>query len=145
MDGIKEGNAISRAAAAVRNVIFRSETDAHVESLEPEMNAPMRNTADVPRDFRQDYRYTVTVTKTVTTWDDVLAIGLGLKRGEQQIVNLANTDPAFRERAINWLSGANFMAEGTWEEVGQHVYTIVPTNAYVEVAPSTPQSVAIHN
>ena len=35
--------------------------------------------------------------------------------------------------------------EGTWEEIGENVYMIVPSYAYVEVAPATPRMVAGRN
>lgn len=95
--------------------------------------------------LRQEYRYTVTVRRQITSFDDAMAAANGLKRGEQQILNLSATDPTTREKIKDFMCGVNFAEEGTWEEVGEHVYMIVPANAYVEVAPPTPRMHARNN
>jgi cell division inhibitor SepF len=68
-----------------------------------------------------------------------------LKRGEQQILNLAGTDPAIRQKIVDFMCGVNFAQEGTWEELGENIYMVVPASAYVEVAPATPRMNAIKN
>lgn len=95
--------------------------------------------------LRQDYRYTVTVRRQITSFDDAMAAANGLKRGEQQILNLSATDPVTRQKIVDFMCGVNFAQEGTWEEVGEHVYLIVPSNAYVEMAPPTPRMNARNN
>lgn len=42
--------------------------------------------------LRQNYRYTVTVRRQITSFDDAMAAANGLKRGEQQIMNLSATE-----------------------------------------------------
>lgn len=91
------------------------------------------------------YRYTVTVRRQITTFDDAMAAANGLKRGEQQILNLSATDVALRQKIVDFMCGVNFSQEGTWEEVGENVYLIVPASAYVEVAPATPRMTALKN
>jgi len=95
--------------------------------------------------LRQNYRYTVTVRRQITSFDDAMAAANGLKRGEQQILNLSATDPVTRQKIVDFMCGVNFAQEGTWEEVGEGVYLIVPSNAYVEVAPPTPRVNALRN
>lgn len=92
--------------------------------------------------LRSSYRYTVTVRRQIVSFDDALAAANGFKRGEQQIINLSGTEPALRERIKDFLSGVNYAQEGTWEEVGEHIYMIVPHTAYIEVAPPSPHSAA---
>jgi cell division inhibitor SepF len=95
--------------------------------------------------MRPNYRYTVTVRRQITAFEDALAAANGLKRGEQQILNLSGTDPQTRQKIVDFMSGVNYAQEGTWEEIGEGVYLIVPANAYVEVAPPTPRMAAVKN
>jgi cell division inhibitor SepF len=89
--------------------------------------------------MRPNYRYTVTVRRQITSFDDALAAANGLKRGDQQVLNLSATDPQTRQKIVDFMSGVNYAQEGSWEELGENVYLIVPSNAYVEVAPPTPR------
>jgi cell division inhibitor SepF len=91
------------------------------------------------------YRYTVTVRRQIVSFDDAMASANGLKRGEQQILNLAGTDPAIRQKIVDFMCGVNYAQEGTWEELGENIYMVVPASAYVEVAPATPRMNAIKN
>ena len=95
--------------------------------------------------LRANYRYTVTVRRQITSFDDAMAAANGLKRGEQQILNLSGTDPVTRQKIVDFMCGVNYAQEGTWEEIGDAVYLIVPANAYVEVAPPTPRMNALRN
>lgn len=126
-------------------------TEDYIEDEEPVVNnerGPSNNsnttTAGGMR-LRQDYRYTVTVRRQITSFDDAMAAANGLKRGEQQILNLSATDAVTRQKIVDFMCGVNFAQEGTWEEVGEHVYLIVPSNAYVELAPPTPRMNARNN
>ena len=114
------------------------------EIVEVEEDAmPEKNAA--PAGMRRDYRYTVTVRRQITSFDDAVAAAHGLKRGEQQIINLTGTEPSLRQKIVDFMSGVNFAHEGTWEEIGESIYLVVPQNAYVEVAPATPRSSALRN
>jgi cell division inhibitor SepF len=95
--------------------------------------------------LRANYRYTVTVRRQISSFDDAMAAANGLKRGEQQILNLTGTDAVTRQKIVDFMCGVNYAQEGTWEEVGEGVYLIVPSNAYVEVAPPTPRMSALRN
>lgn len=94
---------------------------------------------------RPTHRYTVTVRRQITSFDDAMAAAVGLKRGEQQILNLTATDPTLRQKIVDFMCGVNFSQEGTWEEVGEHIYMVAPGHAYIEVAPPTPRVNAIKN
>jgi cell division inhibitor SepF len=94
---------------------------------------------------RPTHRYTVTVRRQITSFDDAMAAAVGLKRGEQQILNLTATDPTLRQKIVDFMCGVNFSQEGTWEEVGEHIYLVAPGHAYIEVAPPTPRVNAIKN
>jgi cell division inhibitor SepF len=95
--------------------------------------------------LRPNYRYTVTVRRQITAFEDAMAAANGLKRGEQQILNLSGTDPQTRQKIVDFMSGVNYAQEGTWEEIGENVYLIVPSNAFVEMAPPTPRMSAVRN
>ncbi len=95
--------------------------------------------------LKSAYRYTITVRRQIVSFDDAMAAANGLKRGEQQILNLAGTDPAIRQKIVDFMCGVNFAQEGTWEELGENIYMVVPASAYVEVAPATPRMTAIKN
>ena len=115
------------------------------EIIEEEMETMTEKNATPVSGMRRDYRYTVTVRRQITSFDDAVAAAHGLKRGEQQIINLTATEPGLRQKIVDFMSGVNFAHEGTWEEIGESIYLVVPQNAYVEVAPATPRSNALRN
>lgn len=90
--------------------------------------------AHVPLKLHSAHRYTVTVRRQVRSFQDAVAAADGLKRGEQQILNLTMAPPETRERIKNFMAGVNYTAEGTWEEVGEHIFMLAPSTALVEVA-----------
>lgn len=94
---------------------------------------------------RQIYKSQVTVRRQVVSFEDALGAAQGLKRGEQQILNLTNTEPSLREKIKDFMCGVNFSQEGTWEEIGEHMYLVVPSTVHVEVAPASPRQVATRN
>lgn len=90
-------------------------------------------------------RYTVTVRRQIVSFEDAMSAANGLKCGEQQILNLASTETALRQKIVDFMCGVNYAQEGTWEEIGENIYLVVPANAYVEVAPATPRMQAARN
>ena len=86
--------------------------------------------------LQRAHRYLVTVRRGITTFDDAMEAAHGLKRGEQQILNLSTTEPTLRQKIVDFMSGVNFAQEGTWEEVGEHIYVVAPATAFVEVGPA---------
>lgn len=94
---------------------------------------------------RAIYKYQVTVRRQIVSFEDALAAAQGLKRGEQQLLNLTLTEPSLREKIKDFMCGVNFSQEGTWEEVGENIYLVVPANVFVEVAPASPRQIANRN
>ena len=91
------------------------------------------------------HRYHVTVRRQVVSFQDAVAAADGLKRGEQQILNLSMATPEVREKIKDFMCGVNYTAEGSWEELGEHVFMLAPASAYVEVAPASQRMVAGRN
>ena len=103
----------------------------HDEEFEEEIDETPTRT---PRFIATGLQH-ITVRRQVVSFDDAVAAADGLKRGETQILNLVMTKPEMREKIKNFLDGVRHTAEGCWEELGEHVYLLAPTTAYVEVAP----------
>lgn len=91
------------------------------------------------------YRYTVTVRRQIQSFDDAISAADGLRRGEQQILNLVSTEPATRQKIVDFMCGVNYAQEGTWEEIGDNIYLVVPASAHVEVAGCSPKYSAQRN
>jgi cell division inhibitor SepF len=115
------------------------------EEVEDSQEVVINEKSQAGLQLRANYRYTVTVRRQIVSFDDAMAAANGLKRGEQQILNLSATEPATRQKIVDFMCGVNFAEEGTWEEIGQDIYLIVPANAYVEVAPATPRMQSLKN
>jgi cell division inhibitor SepF len=95
--------------------------------------------------IRAQYAYQVTVRRQVLSFQDAVAAAEGLKKGEQQVMNLSGAEPAIREKIKDFMSGVNFAEEGTWEELGENIFMIAPKTATVEVAPASPRMTAQRN
>jgi cell division inhibitor SepF len=118
--------------------MFTRERDDDVDDLKPEGGAR-------PLTLRPVYKYNVTIRRQISSFDDAIAAANGLKRGEQQILNLAHTEAMLRQKIVDFMSGVNFAQEGSWEEIGDHIYLVVPAEAFVEVAPPTARSSSVRN
>lgn len=103
-------------------------------SQEDEDEPPAAGGAVYP--LRSSYRYHVSIRRTIASFDDAYAAANGLKRGEQQILNLVATDPMLRQKIVDFMAGVAFAQEANWEEVGEHIYLVAPNSAYVEVVPT---------
>jgi len=113
--------------------------DEPVEDMVDERGEPRRYT------LHANYRYAVTVRRQVLSFQDAVAAADGLKRGEQQILNLCAADNQLREKIKDFMCGVNYAKEGTWEELGENIYLLCPPLATVEVAPATPRMNAAKN
>jgi len=91
------------------------------------------------------HRYHVTVRSQIVSFQDAVAAADGLKRGEQQLLNLSKCPEELREKIKDFMCGVNYNAEGAWEEVAENVYILAPASAYVEVAPASQRMVAGRN
>ncbi len=90
-------------------------------------------------------RYQITVRRQILSFQDAIAAADGLKRGEQQILNLAHTDHILRDKIKDFMCGVNYAQEGSWEEIGDCIYLLAPSQALVEVASNTPKHSALRN
>ena len=95
--------------------------------------------------IRPAYKYNVTIRRQISSFDDAISAANGLKRGEQQILNLAHTESVLRQKIVDFMSGVNYAQEGSWEEIGDNIYLVVPSEAFVEVAPPTARSNSLRN
>jgi len=95
--------------------------------------------------IHQAPRYTVTVRRHVTSFQDAVAAADGLKQGNQQILNLTACDSATRDKIKDFMAGVNYAQEGNWEELGDNVFLLAPSHACVECAPSSPRMQAQRN
>src|SRR5580692_11463805 len=101
----------------------------------------IEETSEKNRSFelRTAYKYHVTIRRQIVSFEDALTAAQGFKKGEQQILNLSATEPSLRQTIVDFMCGVNFAQEGSWEEVGEHIYLVVPPSVYVEVAPASPR------
>jgi len=90
-------------------------------------------------------RYQITIRRQITTFQDAVAAADGLKRGEQQILNLTGADAKLREKIKDFMCGVNYAEEGTWEELGEDIFLLAPPQAQIEVVPPTPRMAAQRN
>ena len=111
------------------------------EEFEDMEGAPAKNHLRV----HTVHRYSVTIRRQIVSFNDAVAAADGLKRGEQQIMNLSMCAPELREKIKDFMNGVNYTAEGTWEELGDHVFLLAPASALVEVAPASQRMVASTN
>lgn len=114
---------------------------ARDEEFEDEQEFPTRN----PLRVHSAHRYHVTVRRQIVSFQDAVAAADGLKRGEQQILNLSMCPAELREKIKDFMCGVNYNAEGTWEELGDAVFLLAPATAHVEVAPASQRMVAGRN
>jgi len=95
--------------------------------------------------FLPDSRYQIVVRRQIMSFQDAVAAADGLKRGEQQILNLSQADQALRDKIKDFMCGVNYAEEGTWEELGENIFLLAPPEAHVEVAPPSPRLAAQRN
>jgi cell division inhibitor SepF len=80
-----------------------------------------------------------TVRRHMVSMSDAVAAADGLKMGQHQIINLTSTPAELQEKIKAFMCGVNYYADGTWEEIGEHIYLLAPNSAYVEVASASPR------
>jgi cell division inhibitor SepF len=121
--------------------MFTTRDDNEADDAEPTEERRMSKTHDT----RSIYRSHVTVRRQIVSFEDAIAAAQGMKRGEHQVMNLTMTEPSLREKIKDFMCGVNFSQEGTWEEIGDHMYIVVPATVFVEVAPASPRQIATRN
>ena len=105
--------------------------DDYEDDYETPVSTPLR--------VHAAHRYSITVRRQVVSFQDAVAAADGLKRGEQQVLNLTMATHELREKIKDFMCGVNYAAEGTWEELGDNVYLLAPATAFIEVAPASPR------
>jgi len=105
--------------------------DDYEEDFDAPSGAPLR--------VATAHRYSITVRRQISSFQDAVAAADGLKRGEQQILNLSMASMELREKIKDFMCGVNYAAEGSWEELGDNVFLLAPASAFVEVAPASPR------
>ncbi len=95
--------------------------------------------------YVQESRYQVVVRRQIVSFQDAISAADGLKRGEQQILNLNAAENSLREKIKDFMCGVNYAEDGTWEELGDNIYLLAPPEAQVEVAPPSPRMAAQRN
>lgn len=126
--------------------LFSKIKGVFVREEEYEESFPMEPRRSHPKaDLRDMYAYSVVIRRQVVSFEDAMLAAQGLKEGNQQILNLTLTEPSLREKIKDFMCGVNYAEEGTWEEVGEHIYLIVPKNVRVESAPASPRMMAARN
>ena len=126
----------------IANVFSRTE---EFESEEAEYDKPANTTQANHLKLKAAHRYQITVRRQVLSFQDAVSAADGLKRGEQQILNLTQTDSILRDKIKDFLCGVNYAHEGAWEEIGENLYLLAPMQAHVEVAPASPRMKAMRN
>lgn len=124
----------------IANVFTKSE-HYEDEDIENALEVPTSSFSKI----RTASRYQITVRRQVLSFQDAIAAADGLKRGEQQIINLTVTDKNLREKIKDFMCGINYALEGSWEEIGENIYLLAPTQAMVEVAPTSTRMTAMRN
>lgn len=112
------------------------------DDYEDDYESPMPAT---PLRVHAAHRYSITVRRQVVSFQDAVAAADGLKRGEQQVLNLTMATSELREKIKDFMCGVNYAAEGSWEEIGDNVYLLAPATAFIEVAPASPRVQADRN
>jgi cell division inhibitor SepF len=126
----------------IRDFFVREEIEEHdTDHIPTRSNQGPRNALQI----HSSSRYHVTVRSQIISFQDAVAAADGLKRGEQQLLNLTKCPDELREKIKDFMCGVNYNAEGSWEEIAEHVYLLAPTNAMVEVAPASQRMVAGRN
>ncbi|MES1228086.1 MAG: cell division protein SepF [Armatimonadota bacterium] len=80
------------------------------------------------------FKYRVTVRRTIVAFQDALAAADGLKREEAQILNLGQAAPELREKIKDFICGCQYVLDAHFEELGENVYLLAPACANVEIS-----------
>lgn len=104
------------------------------EATEEETSEEFESVSGRVGNLRPSYDTHVTVRKDIQALEEAYAAGAGIKRGELQVLNLADTEPNLRRQIKDFLNGVSFAHDGTWIEVGEDVWILTPPTVYVEDA-----------
>jgi cell division inhibitor SepF len=118
------------------------ETDAFEEDEpshedEPSLRTATRNSSRMDVLRIHDKRYTVCVRREIRAFDDALSAAASFKGGDQQIINLSQTEPLLRKTIEDFLAGVAFGMDGTFDAVASHVYVLAPRQAKIDLVPAS--------
>jgi cell division inhibitor SepF len=95
--------------------------------------------------MHQVHPYNVCVRMYVNSFEDARQAADGLKYGEQQILNLVDTETILRQKVVDFLSGVVYAQEGTVEKLADNVFLFAPRQAVVDVSPPSPRIASMNN
>jgi cell division inhibitor SepF len=81
----------------------------------------------------QERPASVTVRRSVQSFEDVRRAVDGLRDGVQQIINIEQTPADVAERLIDFLNGATYALDGSVEKIGTQVYLFTPCTVSIDV------------
>lgn len=81
-------------------------------------------------------RYTVCVRREIRAFEDAMAAAQSFKAGDQQILNLTQTEALLRKTIEDFLSGVAFGLDGHFDSVAPHVYVLAPLTARIDLVPA---------
>ena len=122
----------------IAGVFGRTRRVDDYDQEEEEMESTSTSNRYEPRPMKE-YVCTVSVRRDIASMQDAMSATNELKSGHLQILNLTTTDPVLRSKIVDFMCGANYALEGTWEEIGESTYIIAPNRAHIQVLPATPQ------
>lgn len=121
----------SRIFGRKRDEDFEEE-DVDVEYQHPTRSATRASSRmDVVR--VHDRGYTVCLRREIRTFGDAIACAESFKAGNQQLLNLNETQPGLRTKIEDFLAGLAFGLEGKFEPIGPGVFVLAPHTALVDV------------
>ena len=89
-------------------------------------------------------RYTVCVRREIRAFEDALSAAGSFKAGDQQILNLTETEASLRKTIEDFLAGVAFGMDGTFDAVAPHVYVLAPHQAKIDLVPATEKVASLY-
>lgn len=124
--------------------LFRRDDEADEYDDEPYEVPPGDGKRSYSR-MQQLHPYNVCVRMYVNSFEDARQAADGLKYGEQQILNLIDTEMDLRQKVVDFLSGVVYAQEGTVERLADNVFLFAPRQAVVDVSPPSPRIASMNN
>ncbi len=97
------------------------------------LNPVRRSSSIAQMRLEHERATTVTVRRSLQSFEDVRRAVDGLREGVQQIVNIEQTPADIAERLIDFLNGATCALDGSVEKIGNQVYLFTPSTITIDV------------
>jgi FtsZ-interacting cell division protein YlmF len=95
---------------------------------------PIRRPATISQlHLERERPCSVTVRRSVQSFEDARRAVDGLRDDVQQIINIEQTPPDIAERLIDFLNGATYALDGSVEKIGTQVYLFTPKSVSIDV------------